>query len=648
MSIEKMELVNIAGLLPDLDSVLSRCCESGCFHIETASRETSEHHGFAALYEDNPYLPVLKRLYQLAASVNFQLQQVDGVSTSSAFLPELEQHVERFEKQLLTLKETIKSLNQSIKEREEALIQISHLQGLDEDFQKIFAMTHIGVRFGKLPADSFQKLPYYEKNNFIFVQFQRDRDYYWGAYFMPVDEKQVVDDIFDALFFERVRVPDFVKGTAKDALQELTQTLEEEKRQISEQQRQLDVLLENNRDVLNQVFSRLKFLHDTFAMRSNASVLGDKFYMVGFIPAREVQKFLALFNNLERVSVVLNPPELDSRFEPPTKLKNNWFASPFSMFVEMYGLPNYNGFNPTMFVAITYTLLFGIMFGDVGQGLVLALLGLILSKIKKFPLCQIMTRVGLCSAVFGFLYGSVFGYENLLDPLYHAMGLAHKPLEVFESTNTILIGAVALGAVLILVSICINIYVGLKEKNYEKAVFGNNGIAGFIFYAAILGGMAATLLFNINVFSPVYIVILCIIPAIGMFFRIPLAKKIRSHYKHEEEGGGIGNFIAENFFELFEFVLSYVTNTMSFLRVGGFVLSHAGMMLVVMTLAETVSVGASPIVVIIGNIFVMGLEGMIVGIQVLRLEFYEIFSRFYDGNGHPFTPLKVDYESVIE
>ena len=86
-------------------------------------------------------------------------------------------------------------------------------------------------------------------------------------------------------------------------------------------------------------------------------------------------------------------------------------------------------------------------------------------------------------------------------------------------------------------------------------------------------------------------------------------------------------FIVENFFEMFETLLSYVTNTMSFLRVGGFVLSHAGMMAVVMTLAHMVGSVGNPIVVIIGNAFVMAMEGLIVGIQVLRLEYYEIFSR---------------------
>lgn len=83
---------------------------------------------------------------------------------------------------------------------------------------------------------------------------------------------------------------------------------------------------------------------------------------------------------MRSVSVVYLPPDADASCEPPTVLKNNFLTRPFTMLVEMYGLPEYKGYNPTAFVAITYTLLFGIMFGDLGQGLLIVLGGLALKK----------------------------------------------------------------------------------------------------------------------------------------------------------------------------------------------------------------------------------------------------------------------------
>lgn len=348
---------------------------------------------------------------------------------------------------------------------------------------------------------------------------------------------------------------------------------------------------------------------------------------------------------MDGVSVVMQPADANGQLAPPIKLRNNKFAQPFSMFVEMYGLPAYNGVNPTMFVAITYTLFFGIMFGDVGHGLVIALLGALLWKFKRFSLGPILTRVGISGAIFGFIYGSVFGYEHLLDPVYEALGISFLPFRVMENVTTILIGGIVIGVFIMFISIMINIIVGIKNKEYESALFSNNGIAGFVFFGSILVG-AVCELFGAHIVNTAYILILIVLPLIAMFLREPLSYWVRGKKYHME--GGVGDFIAANFFEVFEFLLGYATNTLSFVRVGGFVLSHASMMLVVMALAEQVAAGAVPIVVIIGNVFVMGIEALLVGIQSLRLEFYEIFSRFYTGGGTPFTPVKINYDETIE
>ena len=97
-------------------------------------------------------------------------------------------------------------------------------------------------------------------------------------------------------------------------------------------------------------------------------------------------------------------------------------------------------------------------------------------------------------------------------------------------------------------------------------------------------------------------------------------------------------FITQGFFELFEVLLSYFSNTLSFVRVGAFAVSHAAMMQVVLMLAGAESGTPSIPVIVLGNLFVCGMEGLIVGIQVLRLEYYELFSRVYKGSGREFKP----------
>ena len=227
--------------------------------------------------------------------------------------------------------------------------------------------------------------------------------------------------------------------------------------------------------------------------------------------------------------------------------------------------------------------------------------------------------------------------------MYERLGISFLPIKVMDNVAPILVATIALGVLLIMISILINIVSGVKNKDYESALFSNNGIAGLVFFGSILGGLVGTLL-GVKVFSVPYVLLLIVLPLVLMFMREPLACMVKGKkYKME---GGVGDFIASNFFEVFEFLLSYVSNSLSFVRVGGFAISHASMMLVVMALAKGMSAAASPVMVVFGNVFVMGIEALLVCIQAMRLEFYELFSRFYSGDGVPFTPVKINYNCL--
>ena len=655
MAIEKMELVNIAGMVDDLNHTLFMCCQSSCFHIEHAVH-SAEHskNSLVTLNEQNPYALILKKLVGLSSNLKIEIQADKAVQNDDFSIDSIDNQLTKISDTYKSLKTKLRQLKQEYSEKEQALRQLTHLSGLTANFEQVFACEHIKVRVGKLPVDSYLKLDYYNESNFIFIKLDSNSNYVWGMYFMPRSAEAIVDDIFQSLYFERVRVPDFVKGTPEQAYQKLKDELAALKSQVDELSGRIDELKQQNIEYFNSIFSEIKTRYDVFELRKNVAVVNGKFYIVGFIPKDDCERFSSLFNNIDSVSVVLKPANVDPALTPPTKLKNGFFSTPFTMMVEMYGLPSYNGINPTLLFAISYTILFGAMFGDIGQGFVLFLLGLFLSKYKKMQAGGIVTRLGVSSMFFGFVYGSVFGFEELsiLEHIYHAIGLKGKIIEVLapESVNMILLSAIGAGLVLICIAIIMNIISGFREKNYEKALFGNNGIAGLVFFLSVVIGAALMMVKGIKVFTPLYITLFIVIPLLLMFFRVPLSNfvKYKKFHSDHEEKETIGTFIAENFFELFEFLLSYVTNTLSFLRVGGFIMSHAGMMLVVMTLAEQVSKGISPIIIVFGNLFVMVLEGMIVGIQVMRLEFYEIFSRFYEADGKPFSPVVVKLDTDIE
>ncbi len=643
MSIEKMEYLSIVGLMADLDETLEKCVESGCFHIND-SDEGQE--AMVRVEGENPYKNLLKRIISMDMGSDFSFREVDPKEICGLTPQEIEAEVISLEGELKESSSKITELTTELAEKKRAEAQLSHLKGMTSDTSKLFECRHIIPRFGRLPAESWKKLSYYERKPFIFVPYDDDGTYKWGIYFAPQENIDEVDKIFKSLYFEQIWLPDFITDTPEHESEKLRAQIEAMEKELSERKQIYNELVAEKKEIINQSFCRIKYLYDIYELRKYALCYKNKFYLSGYVPKKDYEKFRGLAEQVRSVSVVSKPAENDERTKVPVKLKTNRFAKPFSMFVEMYGLPSYGGFNPTTLVAWTYTLMFGIMFGDVGQGLLISLIGFLLYRKKGNLLGAILQRVGISSAVFGLVYGSVFGFEHLLDPLYKKIGLPHKPIEIMDSTMTILLGAICIGVAIIVISICINIYISFKKRNFTEAVFGNNGIAGLTVFGSLLAGIAVMMTGGKSLFTVPYIVGLIVVPLLLMFFREPLGARL-SGKKFRMEGG-VGDFIASNFFEVFEFILGYATNTLSFVRIGGFIFSHAGMMSVVMLLSESVSAGVSPVVIVIGNLFVMGMEGLIVGIQVLRLEFYEVFSRFYDGDGIAFEPVKVSYQPDID
>ena len=647
MAIEKMALVNIIGRFEDLDETLIRCCDSGCFHIEPAFKNEANS-TVKLLNEKNPFGVPLKEFASLATEMDIELKETKGTQFNGWTAEQFNELSENIDSEIEEKNGEKQKLATEVSELEGAVLQVDHLRGMNSDFSKIFACKHTACRIGRMPADNLAKLQYYDQT-FFFVPFETTKDFCWGMYFCANGDKELVDSIFRSMFFERIHLPDYVSGNTDEAIAKLNDQIKNKKAEIEALDKEIAVLAEKHDQTILEAYTALKKRYDIFELRRKVGAVKEKFYVKGFVPKKQADKFSEGFDDMEEVEVVILPPDADAYCTPPTVLKNGWFTRPFAMLVEMYGLPKYNGFNPTAFVAITYTLLFGIMFGDLGQGFLLFLGGLILGR-KSKQAGGIVARCGLSSMIFGTLYGSVFGFEELLDPIYESFGIDFLPLKIFKQSTFILLTAVGIGIFLILVSMLINIYIGFKEKNYEKAIFGCNGIAGLVFYASVCTGVVCTIMLKIEVMSLPFKIFLIAIPLICIFCRVPFSIAVK--YKkwklsEDEEEMTIGGFIVENFFEMFEFLLSYVSNTMSFLRVGGFVLSHAGMMMVVMTLMDMSNAGVKPVTLIIGNLFVMAMEGMIVAIQIIRLEFYEVFSRFYESDGKEFVPMSVSFDTEV-
>lgn len=600
MAIVKMKYVSVATDESHIDEMVLDGVHSGLLHAVHAADIINEDNGGHLINDENPYSGYLQTLQNFAHSVNYTLDPGRAPKKHytneemDAFIDELDETFGL---------ETDANTVLLTPDDEQALGALSEC-----GFERMHACQYLNFGFGRLPRESYKKLSMYKDEIFVHHHVHETPQYVWMLYVTSDSYVDKVRKIFKDLYFEPIDIP-----------------MIDVKKQ-----------LEHYKDQIDDIYAFCNEENSVHELYPYIAEINEKYLLSGFVKADEVDHYKAIFKDLPSTIEVKDPSEVPD-LECPTLLKNNWFAKPFEMFLGMYGVPKYTDFDPTGFMAFTYCLLFGIMFGDLGQGLVLFILGLVFEK--KGQIFGIINRCGITSMIFGFLFGSVFGYEELLNPIHQSLfGVREKLFDVMAQSSTmlLLIGAVAIGAVLILTTQCMNIVNRFKHHQLGDAIFSQNGIAGLVFYGGIVFAIVATMLLGWNVLNPVYLGIFIVLPVISFVMKEPLSNAVEHKTVKPEEGWG--GYIAQSIFELIDVLLTFVTNSMSYLRVGGFVLSHAGMMLVVMTLVEMTG-KAGVAVLIFGNIFVMVLEGLIVGIQTLRLEYYEMFSRYYDAGGVQFNAL---------
>ncbi len=641
MALSKMKFVSIIGMLKHFEQVISVLGYSGVFHPDDASEFFSETKKFLPINAKNDAASTLSKLKAIMSQANIETDIVD-ISDYKVNLEELTKIVKNIELELGNNLAKKTNAEAEIRECYRKIEDAEHFDNLKLEVDKLESCEFVKMNFGRLPVDSYEKLSAYEDNDFVqFFPFSSDEKYYWGVYTAPVGQEDEIDSIFSALYFEHVDV-DNVKGTPTEFIQEQKSRIEELNKKIAEFEAFSKDYLEKNTELILRVYSKLCEFNAFCIIANYGYRYHDNFVLVGWIPADCEKDIVNKLLDIESIEVNTSDAKEEIKHNPPVRHKNNFFAKPFEYYTQMYGTPNYSEIDPSMFLAITYSLLFGIMFGDVGHGILLLIASIVMYKVMKMELGRLLIPCAISSTFFGFVFGSVFGFEHLLDPLYHALfGLEEKPIEVMESqwTMTIIYSAVGIGMVLVIIAMILNIYSSLKRKDIGNALFGVNGLSGLVFYSSLVVGLVCTLVLGIKIMTPLYIIFLIVLPLILVFLREPLSELVNG--EKDWMPSNIGSFIVDNFFELFEVCLSYVTNTMSFLRVGAFVLVHAGMMQVVFVLASMFGSTGYIVTVILGNILVCALEALLVGIQVLRLEYYEMFSRFYLGDGRPFKPIKV-------
>lgn len=350
--------------------------------------------------------------------------------------------------------------------------------------------------------------------------------------------------------------------------------------------------------------------------------------LAGWIPLRQLK---ALHAALElrfhgRYWLETREPEPHEAMDVPSLVRYPGWLKPFVPLVKSYGIPRYGEFDPALPFALTYPFLFGAMFGDIGHGGIILLLSLLFAH-KLGRIAWVGISAGAASMVFGVLYGSIFGYEDILEPVW--LSPLHNPLHVLSL-------AVGFGVGFIVFTLLINARNKWVAGHRLEALFDSTGLAGLVFYLGTASGLASVAGASIVAGIPQNIAWITAI--VGII--------VVAGFKWYEAKGGIGERILVTAIETLETGINLFSNTLSFMRVAAFSLNHVALALAVFTLAAGMSLAGHWFTIALGNVVIIVLEGGIVAIQALRLMYYEGFSRFFSGDGVEFVPLRLEGQAI--
>ena len=622
MAIERMKFLSMTGDENILDFVIANDLIGSGFQPENALKVLEKGWKLTYFTYDTTIKEYIKKAKNLInkLDLNYEIKDVKLQRN----LEEIKQEIDKAENRLNSLINDIDKKEEEIKKLGESIEPINHLKNVPVDLQNLYDLKYMRFRFGKISKDNYEQLiSELDHTDAVIVELDRNENEVWIIYFTPDEISEKVDSYFKVMKFERVWLPKEIAGKPSEVLDKVEKYIENSKKEIESLKQKLILTREENgRELLNNLL-QLEMLEKINKVKKYMAH-DDKgsFYIVGWIPTRNLKEILLKLEKDNVEYVVKKHDEVAST--PPTKLKNNRLIRPFESIVNMYGIPNYTEMDPTWFVALTAFIMFGFMFGDIGHGLVVTIVGLILAK-RKSSLGPVLTAGGISSIIFGFLYGSIFGKEDIIK------GILPSPM---DNITNMLIAGISTGAVLIIIAMIFNIKNGIKNKDTGKIFFDKNGLAGLIFYTTILVLIVGFLLKGKMIISLAISTILILIPLILILFKEKLENLIK------KDKNNVKVPVVEKIFELIEMLLSMASNTISFVRLAAFAINHVGLCMAVYILADMFSGAGSIAVAIIGNIIVIALEGLIVAIQVLKLEYYKLFSRFYKGNGKEYIPIE--------
>jgi V/A-type H+-transporting ATPase subunit I len=651
---ERMTSTSIICVKKDVESILESLSSFGEFHIETSPQNE------ASLGEYNQSIQtVQERLLDVNGLTAQLVKEKTGLldifkvkepTTVNVTADNWRSLLDSTSQSILGLKKEIESLTASLESLKEKSIELTHLcdmlatlHDMGVDLASISKFRLLHVEIARMPERNFEafqvaisQLPL-EVHKCPLVG-----DWVFVCVAMPAKHQEEVAKILHTYHAELFMLPSGLPNDAGEALKEVKAQLKENTEKQKELAGKLEKLGEENRGNLAAWKETSENVLMLLEAEKKILQSGRLATIKGFVPQNKFSDLkVAVYSKMNDKALVLPNGALETEEAPPTKIKHNRFVKPFEELTRLYGLPKYEEVDPTPFIAITFPILFGLMFGDLGHGLALLIGGLVVGSLIKGNqgmknVCWIMAACGAGASVAGLLFGEFFGTELPWGPLWFSP---------FSPTNNVfdfLIFSLFVGIVQIVSGIIIEMVNYVMKHEYADAILTSVPKIGFY-----VGGVFLIATYQLDFAAWLAGPILApVIPFVIMVIGKPLYLKAKPSAAHSNSEHAEQDTITGRLFEGGDFFTRLLSNTISYSRILALLMAHWALLLVVYQISGlveglgTLGLVLSVFVIVFGNIFVLALEGLIVFIHTLRLHFYEWFSKFYAGTGTEFKAFK--------
>ncbi len=630
----------------DMLPVTRLLANRGIFHQTDASHMNSQTgvESTDSLREQASAFSALERRIQ-ASMQTLNMEEGEPNHDNNNSMLEIEvarQMVDQIEQAIRQVNSQLANDRKRLEQLQNQLHQLEPVADLDLDMGVLHNSHFVYSILGALPTANLDRLhTSLARIPYVLIPMSKDRQnsIVWLA--GSRSNADILDRAARSAYLNPLELPDIHEGSPAEIIDTLNASIRRAQAQIEEDLVSMAQVREANQQQLRTLLWRVRVDRMLSDAMAHYGKLRYTYLIVGWVPTLKLailtQQLKRLSDNI-LIETIPTSRSGDTRQDIPVALRNPGIFSPFEALVTTFAQPRYQELDPTFLIALTFPILFGAMFGDVGQGVILMLIGGIIASrtIRALrglaSLGGLIVACGLFAAIFGLFYGSLFGMETILPAFW---------IRPMQNITEMLIVAIAAGIVLLSTGFILNIVNASMSREWERLFFGQNGLDGFVLYLSLIGLLLGFVIKGFPIPRLVFVVTAVVSGIVVMFSEV--GQHLIARHRPLVEGG-ILTFIVQAAFELFETLISFLSNTLSYVRVGAFAVAHVGLSAVIFILANLVNPGHDIgywIVVAFGTLFIVGFEGLIIGIQTMRLEYYEFFSKFFTGGGVVYQPFNL-------